>query len=95
MSIALKRRAEMAGARALDGDERVQPAHVGEEREPVVRGEVGGPDAIELGLRDEARSGMPGSYRGRCGVTTSERSAPSRSSSVFSQRKSASVEPGR
>ena len=95
-SIALKRRAEMTRAGALHGDERVQPAHVGEKRESVVRGEVGGPDPIELGLRRQAQVGhRAGSYPSRCGVTTSERSAPSRSSSVFSHRKSASVDPGR
>ncbi len=41
------------------------------------------------------RSGIPRRYPGRCGVTTSERSASPRSSSVFSHRKSASLEPGR
>ena len=44
----------MARAGPLHGDERVQPAHVGEERELRVAVDVGGADAIELGLRDQA-----------------------------------------
>ena len=88
-------RAEVAGAGALDRDERVQPAGVGEEREPLVRGEVGVADPVELGLRNERRvlasRTLPRTVRGD---DVREVGSP-RSSSVFSQRKSASLEPGR
>ena len=52
-----ERRAEMTRAGALHGHESVQPADVGEKGESVVRGEVGGPDPIELGLRRQAQVG--------------------------------------
>ena len=69
-------RSEMPGARPLDRDERVQAAHVRDKCQAVVRGHLCCPDTIELGFRDEGEVGhRPGSYRGRCGVTTSERSA--------------------
>ena len=47
-------RAEVARAGALDRDERVEAAHVREEREAGVRVDVGrGANAVELGLGDE------------------------------------------
>ncbi len=91
-----ERRSEVTRARALDGDESVEPARVGDDPEAFVARDVSAPNPIELGpwrqaeIRHERRR-----YRGRCGVTTPERSVPSASSSVFSHRKSASLEPGR
>ena len=85
-------RAEMSRAGTFHGDERVEPAHVGEDADSRVPVDVRGADAVELGLRDQRELGHA-LVGGRCGVTTSARSAPSRSSSVFSQRKSASLVP--
>ena len=51
-------RAEMPGAGALDRGERVQPAHVREEREPGVGVERGGRDALELAAAGSAQ-GQP------------------------------------
>ena len=89
-------RAEVARACPLHGDERIETAHVREEREPVVGRQLGPADPIELGLRSQGQVAHGrGRYRGRCGVTTSERSSSARSSSVFSHRKRASLEPRR
>ena len=91
-----ERRAEVTRPRTLDRDESVEPARVCEEREAVVARDVSFANSIELGLGRQVQIRHErGRYRGRCGVTTSERSVPSASSSVFSHRKSASLEPGR
>ena len=50
-----ERGAEMPRAGALHGNERVQPARVGQERQLRVGIDVGGAEAIELGLRDEVQ----------------------------------------
>src|SRR4029078_10373051 len=47
-------RAQVPRARLLDGDERGQPARVGEQGERSVAIGVGRAEAIELGLRDQA-----------------------------------------
>ncbi len=86
----------MPRARPLHGHERIQAAKVREECKPVVGRQLGLADPIQLGLRSQGELGhAPGRYRGRCGVTTSDRSSSARSSSVFSHRKSASLDPGR
>ena len=46
-------RAEVPRARALDRNERVEPADVRDQREPVVGRNVRGADPIELGFRNE------------------------------------------
>ena len=48
--------AEVPGAGALDRDERVRAAHVGEEREALVRVDVGRRDARELARGDQLES---------------------------------------
>ena len=53
-------RAEMAGARALDGGENVQPTHVGERTEDRVPIGFRGTNAVELAFRDEAERGDSG-----------------------------------
>ena len=50
-----ERRAEVPRAGALDGDERVQPAHIGEQREPGVLIDVGASKSVEFWLGDEAQ----------------------------------------
>ena len=50
-----ERRPEMPRACALHGDERVQPAHIGEQREPGVLIDVGASKSVEFGLGDEAQ----------------------------------------
>ena len=50
-----ERRAEVPRAGALDGDERVQPACIGEQREPGVVIDVGAAKSVELWLGDEAQ----------------------------------------
>jgi hypothetical protein len=47
----------MAGSGALDRNEGVQAAHVGESRHACVRVDVGRQHALELGLRNELELG--------------------------------------
>ena len=80
-------RAEVAGAGALDGGQRVEPAHVGD------HGEARFPRAGELRLRDEAQLAQGVSRR--WAVTAGASPVASASSSVFSQISSTCSDSGR
>ncbi len=68
-----ERGAEVARAGALHGDERVQPARVGEQRQLRVGVDLGGAESIELRLRDEAQVG-----HGRHGTVADRARGPTR-----------------